>query len=370
VVGALDLLFVILAVTGPGPPAGLGRLPELRLRGGGRSWPPRSACCWSAGAWAGRIVGSALLLSGALAALAAGLGLAGTVALLTVAGGEPRPAGPSASRSLLQRSVPAQSLGPGIRPFSKGSPGPGLAIGSVLVPVLVHLGGSRLALARRRRPCCRLPPRPAAAPCSPWTPRRRCRSCRSRCLRSLPLFAELPAPAGRRPCGRPSPRPRCRPGAFLIRQGRAGRCLLCDRRRPVRRPPGRALPAALAGGARESGDDRAVARRPPHCQRRRPGPAARCTGSPGEPFPDRGTRPCRHPATTRTASSTPSWLPTPSGGNDPRGRRRKRTRAKPAGAGSSRGGGRRAQGSQGGQSRSSRQWSLATGSLPAMWHNI
>jgi hypothetical protein len=56
------------------------------------------------------ILGAALLLSGALAALAAGLSTAGTVALLTVAGAACALLD-VASRSLLQRSIPAQSLG-------------------------------------------------------------------------------------------------------------------------------------------------------------------------------------------------------------------------------------------------------------------
>jgi len=143
VVGALDLLFVILAISvlhrpqawagylnsAYGVGAVLAALVSATLVGRRLGLP---------------ILGAALLLSGALAALAAGLGLPGTLALLAVAGAS-RALLDVASRTLLQRSVPAQLLG---RVFGvlEGLTMAGLAVGALLVPALVYLGGSQLAL--------------------------------------------------------------------------------------------------------------------------------------------------------------------------------------------------------------------------------
>src|SRR6185437_4462038 len=90
------------------------------------------------------VLTAALVLSGALAALAFGVGLAGTVALLTLVGAS-RALLDVASRSLLQRSVPVQLIG---RVFGvlEGLTMAGLAAGALLVPALTDLGGSRLAL--------------------------------------------------------------------------------------------------------------------------------------------------------------------------------------------------------------------------------
>jgi MFS family permease len=143
VVGALDLLFVILAVTVLGrPQAWAGYLNSAY--GVGAVLAAAAGVLLVGRRLGGPILGAALLLSGALAALAAGLNPAGTVALLTVAGTS-RALLDVASRSLLQRSVPAQSLG---RVFGlvEGLSMAGLAIGAVLVPVLMRFGGSRLAL--------------------------------------------------------------------------------------------------------------------------------------------------------------------------------------------------------------------------------
>jgi MFS family permease len=217
VVGALDLLFVILAVT---------------VLGRSEAWAGYLNSVYGVGAvlaaavgvlLVGRrlgapILGAALLLSGVLAALAAGLGLAGTVALLTVAGAS-RALLDVASRSLLQRSVPAQSLGK-VFGLLEGLTMAGLAIGSVLVPALVHLGGSRLALLGVA----------AVLPLAATVGGRALSSLDAHApvpvvqialLRSIPLFAELPAPAIEGLAAALTPA-EVSAGAILIRQGEEG----------------------------------------------------------------------------------------------------------------------------------------------------
>ena len=217
VIGALDLLVVILAL------AVLGRQP---------GWAGYLQFAFGAGALlaaavsavlvgrrlGGPILAAALAFSVALAAVAFGLGLAGTVALLAVAG-----AGHSllavATRTLLQRSVPPRLIG---RIFGvlEGLTMAGLALGALLVPVLAHLGGSRLAVlgvaailplaaAAGGRAVFRLD----AGTAVPVV--------QIALLRSLPLFAELPAPAieGLAASLRPVP---LGAGAVLIRQGDPG----------------------------------------------------------------------------------------------------------------------------------------------------
>ena len=217
VIGALDLLVVILAL------AVLGRQP---------GWAGYLQFAFGAGALlaaavsavlvgrrlGGPILAAALAFSVALAAVAFGLGLAGTVALLAVAG-----AGHSllavATRTLLQRSVPPRLIG---RIFGvlEGLTMAGLALGALLVPALAHLGGSRLAVlgvaailplaaAAGGRAVFRLDAGTAVP------------SVQIALLRSLPLFAELPAPAieGLAASLRPVP---LGAGAVLIRQGDPG----------------------------------------------------------------------------------------------------------------------------------------------------
>ena len=217
VVGALDLLFVILAVT---------------VLGRSQAWAGYLNSVYGAGAilaaavgvlLVGRrlgrpILGAALLLSAALATLAAGLGLGGTVVLLTVVGAS-RALLDVASRSLLQRSVPTQSLGQ-VFGLLEGLTMAGLAIGAVLVPILVHLGGSRLALLGVA----------AVLPLAATAGGRGLFSLDAEApvpvvqialLRSIPLFAELPGPAleGLAAALTPAEAPA---GTVLIRQGEEG----------------------------------------------------------------------------------------------------------------------------------------------------
>jgi MFS family permease len=217
VVGALDLLFVILAVT---------------VLGRSQAWVGYLNSAYGVGAilaatvsvllvgrrLGGPIAGSALLLSGALAALVADLGLAGTVALLTVAGAS-RALLDVASRSLLQRSVPAQSLGQ-VFGLLEGLTMAGLAIGSVLVPVLVHLGGSRLAMLGV---AAVLPLAAAAGGRALFTldAQAPVPVVQIALLRSLPLFAELPAPALEGLAAALTPA-EVATDAVLIRQGEEG----------------------------------------------------------------------------------------------------------------------------------------------------
>jgi MFS family permease len=217
VVGALDLLFVILAVT---------------VLGRSQAWAGYLNSVYGAGAilaaavsvlLVGRrlgmpILGAALLLSGALATLAAGLGLGGTVALLTVVGAS-RALLDVASRSLLQRSVPTQSLGQ-VFGLLEGLTMAGLAIGAVLVPILVHLGGSRLALlgAAAVLPLAATAGGGALFSLDAEAP---VPVVQIALLRSIPLFAELPGPAleGLAVALAPVEAPA---GTVLIRQGEEG----------------------------------------------------------------------------------------------------------------------------------------------------
>jgi MFS family permease len=191
VVGALDLLFVILAVSVLGrPQAWAGYLNGAY--GVGAVLAGAVTAMLVGRRLGGPILGAALLLSGALAALAAGVGLAGTVALLAVAGAS-RALLDVASRTLLQRSIPAQLIG---RVFGvlEGLTMAGLALGSMLVPLLVYLGGSRLALfgAAAVLPLAALA---GGRGLSSLDAGARVPIVEIALLRSLPLFAELPAPA-------------------------------------------------------------------------------------------------------------------------------------------------------------------------------
>jgi hypothetical protein len=217
VVGALDLLVVILALTVLGrPPSWAGYL-EFAF-GAGAVLAATVSALLVGRRLGGPILAAALAFSGALAVVAFGPGLAGTVILLAVAG-----AGhlmlEVATRTLLQRSVPPRLIG---RIFGvlEGFTMAGLAVGALLVPGLEHLGGSRLAVlgvaavlplaaVAGGRAVFRLDAG-IAVPVVEIA-----------LLRSLPLFAELPAPAieGLAAALRPV---RLEAGAVLIRQGDPG----------------------------------------------------------------------------------------------------------------------------------------------------
>jgi hypothetical protein len=217
VVGALDLLIVILAVTVlRRPQAWVG---YLNLASGAGAVLAATASVALIGRRLGApILVSASVASAALATLAAGPGLAASVTLLAVAGAS-RTLLEIATRTLLQRSVPAQLLG---RMFGvlEGLMMAGYATGALLVPLLVSLGGSRLALLGVA----------AVLPLAAVTGGRGLVTLDAQAttpvveialLRSLPLFGELPAPAieGLAAALTPVEVPA---GAVLIRQGDAG----------------------------------------------------------------------------------------------------------------------------------------------------
>lgn len=217
VAGALDLLVVILAIS---------------VLGRSQAWAGYLTFAFGAGAvlaatgsavlvgrrLGGPILAAALVFSGALAALASGAGLAGTMALLALAG-----AGHSllavAARTLLQRSVPVALIG---RVFGvlEGFMMAGFALGALLVPALVHLGGSRLAVlgVAAVLPLAAVAGGRAVFRLDAGTP---VPVVQIALLRSLPLFAELPAPAieGLAAALTPVQLPA---GAVLIRQGDPG----------------------------------------------------------------------------------------------------------------------------------------------------
>jgi MFS family permease len=217
VAGALDLLIVILAVS---------------VLGLSHAWVGYLNFVYGVGAvlaatvsvvLIGRrlgvpILAAALLLSIAIAALAFDVGLAVTVALLVVAGASHTLLDVS-NRILLQRSVPAQLIGQ-VFGILEGLQEAGWALGALLVPLLVYLGGSRLALlgvaavlplaaALGGRGLFNLD---AEAPVP---------VVEIALLRSLPLFAELPGPAIEALAASLTPA-ELPAGTVLIRQGDPG----------------------------------------------------------------------------------------------------------------------------------------------------
>jgi MFS family permease len=217
VVGALDLLVVILAISVLDRPQAWAGYLNFAFGAGAVLAATVSAAL--VGRRLGRpILAAALVLSSALAALAFGLGLAGTIALLIVAGAS-HALLEVATRTLLQRSVPPQLIG---RIFGvlEGLMMAGYALGALLVPALVHLGGSRLALlgAAAVLPLAAVAGGRALFSLDAETP---VPVVQIALLRSLPLFAELPAPAleGLAAALTPVHLPA---GAVLIRQGEPG----------------------------------------------------------------------------------------------------------------------------------------------------
>jgi MFS transporter/cyclic nucleotide-binding protein len=217
VAGALDLLIVILAVS---------------VLGLSHAWVGYLNFVYGVGAvlaatgsvvLIGRrlgvpIMSAALLLSIALAALAADVGLGGTVVLLALAGASHTVLDVS-NRILLQRSVPAQLIGQ-VFGILEGLQAAGWALGALFVPLLVYLGGSRLALLG----VAAVLPLAAALggrglfTLDTETP---VPVVEIALLRSIPLFAELPAPAIEALAASLTP-VQLSPGTVLIRQGDPG----------------------------------------------------------------------------------------------------------------------------------------------------
>jgi len=144
--------------------------------------------------------------------------LAGTVALLALAGAS-HSLLTVATRTLLQRSVPPQLIG---RVFGilVGFTMAGFALGALLVPALMHLGGSRLALlgVAAVLPLAAVTGGRAVFRLDAGTP---VPVVEIALLRSLPLFAELPAPAIEGLAAALTPM-QLRAGTVLIRQGDPG----------------------------------------------------------------------------------------------------------------------------------------------------
>lgn len=217
VIGALDVLFVVLAID---------------VLEHGEGWAGYLNSAYGAGgvvvgAFASLIVGRRLgpvvvatscLLGTALAATALVSGDIAVVVLLALVGAN-RALFDIASRSLLQRGVSADMVAR-IFGLTEGLGTAGLAVGSLLVPLLVTVGGGRLALLGiaalvplvvlfRLRLVLRLDEQ-ARVPVVEIS-----------LLRSTPVFRDLPGPA-LEGVARALQRADYEPGAVLIREGEQG----------------------------------------------------------------------------------------------------------------------------------------------------
>jgi MFS family permease len=217
VLGALDLLIVILAISELGRPQSW--VGYLTFACGMGSVLAATVSAVLVGRRLGvPILAAALVLSGALAALAVGPGVAGTVLLLAVVGASGTLL-EIATRTLLQRSVKPQLLG---RVFGllEGFTMAGYALGALLVPLLVHLGGTRLALlgVAAVLPLAAVVGGRALFGLDAGAP---VPVVEIALLRSLPMFAELPAPAIEGLAAALTP-VHLAAGTVLIRQGDPG----------------------------------------------------------------------------------------------------------------------------------------------------
>jgi MFS family permease len=217
VLGALDLLAVILAVAVLRRPAGWAGYLQFAF-GLGAVLAATGSAALVGRRLGGPVAAAALAFSAALAAIASQPGVTGTVVLLMAAGAS-HCVLDVAARTLLQRSVPPRLLG---RIFGvlEGAVMAGLALGALLVSALDHLGGSRLAVlgvaavlplaaVAGGRAVFRLD----AGATVPVV--------QIALLRSLPLFAGLPAPALEGLAGALEP-VLLNPGDIVIRQGDPG----------------------------------------------------------------------------------------------------------------------------------------------------
>ena len=217
VVGALDVLVVVLAVD---------VLHRTAAWAGYLNFAYGAGAVVSSGVAAllvGRqlsrpLLGSALLMSIALAALAGPLGVAGTLVAMAVVGGS-RTLIDVAGQTLLQRIAPTEEI-PRVFGALEGLTMAGLAVGALLAPLLVRLAGGSPALLGVA----------AVLPLAGALGMRRLRRLDAAAtvpvvqialLRSLPMFAELPPPAieglarGLRAVDLPA-------GEVLIREGEPG----------------------------------------------------------------------------------------------------------------------------------------------------
>lgn len=218
IVGALDLLFVVLAINELGMgQAGAGYL-TAAFGAGGLAAAVVTAALIGRRRLAPALIGGAALASVALVALAA-LPPVGGAFLLVAAAGLGRTVLDVTGRTLLQRTSPPTVLA-GVFGILESLLNAGLALGSVLVPLLIWLGGVQVALIGTAGLLVILlvitgrqlwiVDSQADVPLTEIY-----------LLRSIPLFAGLPAPA-LETLARSLERVQVPGGSVLIRQGDPG----------------------------------------------------------------------------------------------------------------------------------------------------